>query len=54
MASSPLEVAQNSDVVFSIGGYVLVAVFYRSYPADVRQIALGEKGLLKGLKVCVY
>ncbi|KAK8796231.1 hypothetical protein WA171_004192, partial [Blastocystis sp. BT1] len=40
LVSSPLEVAQNSDVVFSIVGY----------PADVRQIALGEKGLLKGLK----
>ena len=42
LAKSPIEVAQNSDVVFSIDC---------SYPADVREITLGEKGILKGLKV---
>ena len=54
LVSSPLEVAQNSDVVFSIVGYTLLFIVDHSYPADVRQIALGEKGLLKGLKAYTY
>lgn len=40
LAASPLEVAENSDVVFSIVGM----------PHDVREVILGEKGALKGLK----
>jgi 3-hydroxyisobutyrate dehydrogenase len=38
-AGSPLEVARESDVVFSIVGT----------PADVRQVILGEQGALAGL-----
>jgi 3-hydroxyisobutyrate dehydrogenase len=37
-AASPAEVAAASDVVFSIVGY----------PADVREIALGDQGVLAG------
>ena len=37
---SPLAVAERSDVVFTIVGY----------PTDVRQVVLGEKGILQGLK----
>ncbi|KAG0579647.1 hypothetical protein KC19_4G113100 [Ceratodon purpureus] len=40
MADSPSAVAENSDVVFTIVGY----------PADVREVILGEKGILKGLR----
>ncbi|OAE22604.1 hypothetical protein AXG93_777s1120 [Marchantia polymorpha subsp. ruderalis] len=40
MADSPLSVAQQSDVVFTIVGY----------PSDVREVMLGEKGILKGLR----
>ncbi|KAL2609473.1 hypothetical protein R1flu_028046 [Riccia fluitans] len=40
LAESPLAVAEQSDVVFTIVGY----------PADVREVILGEKGILKGLK----
>lgn len=40
VAASPLEVAQNSNIVFTILGY----------PHDVREVVLGEKGVLKGLK----
>lgn len=36
---SPVAVAQQSDVVFTIVGY----------PADVQEVILGEKGILKGL-----
>ncbi|MDB4756370.1 NAD(P)-dependent oxidoreductase [Mariniblastus sp.] len=39
-AASPLEVAQQSDVVFSIVGF----------PSDVREVILGEQGVLAGLK----
>jgi 3-hydroxyisobutyrate dehydrogenase len=39
-AGSPKEVAQNSDVVFSIVGY----------PADVREVILGTEGALTGAK----
>lgn len=39
-ASSPAEVAANSDIVFSIVGY----------PKDVEEITLGENGCLKTLK----
>lgn len=38
-AASPKAVAQNSDVVFSIVGF----------PADVREVLLGEDGALAGL-----
>lgn len=37
-AASPLEVAEQSDVVFSIVGF----------PADVREVLLGEQGALGG------
>jgi len=40
VCGSPKEVAEKSDVVFSIVGY----------PADVRDVVLGERGVLKGLK----
>jgi len=40
VASSPKEVAQASDVVFTIVGF----------PADVREVILGEQGVLGGLK----
>eukprot|EP00271_Cylindrocystis_brebissonii_P021127 TRINITY_DN7396_c0_g1_i1.p1 TRINITY_DN7396_c0_g1~~TRINITY_DN7396_c0_g1_i1.p1 ORF type:complete len:372 (+),score=55.65 TRINITY_DN7396_c0_g1_i1:759-1874(+) len=40
VVESPEEVAQASDVVFSIVGY----------PSDVREVILGEKGVLKGLR----
>lgn len=40
LAASPREVAENSDVVFSIVGY----------PSDVREIALGEDGAIQGMK----
>lgn len=46
VASSPKEVAENSDVVFTIVGY----------PKDVRDTYLGADGVLAGLKpngVCV-
>ncbi len=36
VANNPLEVAQNSDVVFSILGY----------PHDVREVVLGDNGVL--------
>ena len=39
-AATPKEVAQNSDVVFSIVGF----------PADVREVLLGENGALAGAK----
>jgi 3-hydroxyisobutyrate dehydrogenase len=39
-ADSPRAVAEQSDVVFSIVGY----------PADVREVILGEQGALGGLK----
>ena len=39
-ANSPYEVAQNSDIVFSIVGF----------PRDVDEVILGEKGALAGLK----
>ena len=43
-AASPREVAQNSDVVFSIVGF----------PSDVREVMLGENGALAGAKAgCV-
>ncbi len=38
LATSPQEVAANSDVVFSIVGY----------PQDVREVTLGDQGSLKG------
>lgn len=40
VATSPEEVARESDVVFTIVGY----------PSDVREVILGERGVLKGLK----
>jgi 3-hydroxyisobutyrate dehydrogenase len=40
LAKTPQEVAENSDVVFTIVGY----------PSDVREVVLGETGVLKGLK----
>ncbi|XP_002987766.2 probable 3-hydroxyisobutyrate dehydrogenase-like 1, mitochondrial [Selaginella moellendorffii] len=40
LADSPLQVAQRSDVVFTIVGY----------PADVRQVILGPLGILEGLE----
>lgn len=40
MADSPSAVAENSDVVFMIVGY----------PADVREVILGEKGILQTLR----
>jgi 3-hydroxyisobutyrate dehydrogenase len=39
-AASPKQVAENSDVVFSIVGF----------PADVRKVLLGDDGALAGLK----
>ena len=39
-AASPKEVAQNSDIVFSIVGF----------PADVREVLLGDDGALAGAK----
>lgn len=39
-ADSPLQVAQASDIVFSIVGY----------PADVEAVMLGDNGALKGLR----
>ncbi|CAM6126437.1 unnamed protein product [Calypogeia fissa] len=39
-AESPLAVAQKSDVVFTIVGY----------PTDVRQVVLGENGIVHGLR----
>eukprot|EP00976_Prorocentrum_cordatum_P041341 838928-Prorocentrum_minimum.AAC.1 len=39
-AKTPKEVAENSDVVFTIVGF----------PADVRETILGEEGVLAGLK----
>lgn len=39
-AGSPKEVAQNSDVVFSIVGF----------PSDVREVLLGDDGALNGAK----
>lgn len=39
-ADSPLEAAENADVVFSIVGY----------PADVREVTLGERGSLAGCR----
>jgi 3-hydroxyisobutyrate dehydrogenase len=38
--SNPMEVAQNSDIVFTIVGF----------PNDVEEVYLGEKGILKGVK----
>eukprot|EP00386_Alphamonas_edax_P008012 GDKI01026401.1.p1 GENE.GDKI01026401.1~~GDKI01026401.1.p1 ORF type:complete len:348 (-),score=103.57 GDKI01026401.1:114-1157(-) len=40
LASSPREVAENSDVVFTIVGY----------PEDVEQVTLGTDGVLSGLR----
>ncbi|APW59608.1 NAD(P)-dependent oxidoreductase [Paludisphaera borealis] len=40
VASSPREVAEASDVVFTIVGY----------PRDVREVVLGEQGTLAGVK----
>lgn len=40
LASSPREVAENSDVIFSIVGY----------PSDVREVILGTNGSLAGAK----
>ncbi|OQR95129.1 3-hydroxyisobutyrate dehydrogenase [Thraustotheca clavata] len=40
LAASPAEVAKHSDVVFTIVGY----------PSDVRQVILGENGVLLSLK----
>ena len=40
VASSPKEVAEHSDIVFTIVGY----------PKDVRQVYLEENGILSGLK----
>ena len=40
LASSPGEVARNSDVVFTIVGY----------PSDVRSVILGDDGILANLK----
>lgn len=51
LAKSPIEVAQNSDIVFSIVGSSHSFLVICSYPSDVREITLGEKGILKGLKV---
>lgn len=39
-ADTPKDVAQNSDIVFSIVGY----------PSDVEKVILGEEGVLKGLR----
>jgi 3-hydroxyisobutyrate dehydrogenase len=39
-AASPREVADNSDIIFSIVGY----------PSDVREVMLGEDGALAGAK----
>lgn len=39
VANSPKEVAENSDVVFSIVGF----------PYDVREVVLGENGILAGI-----
>ena len=39
-AASPKEVAQNSDVIFSIVGF----------PSDVREVMLGDEGALAGAK----
>ena len=38
--SNPMEVAQNSDIIFTIVGF----------PNDVEEVYLGEKGILKGVK----
>jgi 3-hydroxyisobutyrate dehydrogenase len=38
--SNPIEVAQNSDIIFTIVGF----------PNDVEEVYLGEKGILKGVK----
>jgi 3-hydroxyisobutyrate dehydrogenase len=38
--SNPMEVAQNSDVIFTIVGF----------PNDVEEVYLGENGILKGVK----
>lgn len=40
VASSPFEVAQKSNIVFTILGY----------PHDVREVVLGNNGVLQGLK----
>ncbi len=40
VAGSPREVAESSDVIFSIVGY----------PADVREVTLGDEGTLAGAK----
>eukprot|EP00123_Amoebidium_parasiticum_P017103 comp23712_c0_seq1/m.40790 comp23712_c0_seq1/g.40790 ORF comp23712_c0_seq1/g.40790 comp23712_c0_seq1/m.40790 type:complete len:299 (-) comp23712_c0_seq1:261-1157(-) len=40
LASTPKEVAENSDIVFSIVGY----------PRDVEEVILGDSGVLAGLK----
>lgn len=40
LATSPKEVAENSDIVFMIVGY----------PQDVREVALGKNGVLEGLR----
>ena len=41
VVSSPLEVAQNSNIVFTILGY----------PHDVREVVLGNKGVLQVLSL---
>ena len=38
--SNPIEVAQNSDVIFTIVGF----------PNDVEEVYLGENGIMKGVK----
>jgi 3-hydroxyisobutyrate dehydrogenase len=40
VCASPKEVAQNSDIVFTMVGY----------PADVQQVILGQDGILAGLR----
>eukprot|EP01041_Mallomonas_annulata_P007521 gene7521-15401_t len=40
-ARSPKEVAENSDVVFSIVGF----------PSDVREVMLGESGVIKNMRI---
>ncbi|CAE7939670.1 unnamed protein product, partial [Symbiodinium sp. KB8] len=40
VAATPFEVAENSDIVFTIVGF----------PRDVRDVILGDKGVLAGLK----
>lgn len=41
VVSTPKEVAEQSDIVFSIVGY----------PKDVKEIVFGENGIIHGIKV---